>query len=231
MENNIGNSYILSIRISSDGFSLSVNEKTGLLLSTKNVAASVFSLSADDLIKILSNETQLNYEQIRIICESDTYIFIPTALFKPEEATDYINFQHKIPKNERIIVNKIPTWDTVNIFTLPANLVQAIQHVFPLLTIQHQMSHLLEDSVKPQPDNVLHIYIRSTMLDVIALKDGKPVLLNSFSYQTTEDFSYHALNVVEQLSLDMDKCKVYLYNVDKKPELAKVLGTYVTLAN
>jgi hypothetical protein len=231
MENTIANSYTLSIRISSDGFSLSVNEKSGLQLSTKNVAASIFSLSAEDIIKILRNETELNYQQIRIICESDIYIFIPTALFKPEEATDFINFQRKIPKSERIIVNKIPSWDTVNVFTLPGNLVQAITHTFPDLTIQHQMSYLLEEDVKSQPENALHVYVRPNMLDIVALKAGKLQLLNSFNYHTTEDFTYHALNVVEQLSLDLDKCKVYLYNADKKPELAKVLGNYVTIAN
>lgn len=231
MENTTANSYNLSIRISSDGFSLLVTDGSGLQLSTKKVTASVFSLSAEEITNIIEKETQLNFHHIRIICETDIYIFVPMPLFRTGEAVHFLNFQHKAKKNERVIYNTIPTWNTVNVFSIPGSLLQALTDLFPGQAIEHHMSSFLSDKIKPQQENSLSIWARQQMADLIIIKEGKLQLLNSFSYQTAEDFCFHALNAMEQLSLDTNKHKVFLYNATKKPELEKVLENYVTIIN
>jgi len=230
MENTTGNSYNLSIRIKSDGFYLSVYDEFGLLLSSQHIAVSAFNLSADEIIRIMNNEIQLNYKSLNLICESDSYLFIPTPFFKIDEAADLLNFQHrKEDKKERLVVNMLTNWDTVNVFSIPAALEQALTNLFPGTGIEHQTSWLLNHKIKLYQENSLSVWVRSNMLDIVVIKDGKLQLMNSFSYQTPEDFTYHTLNVIELLSLDIEKCKVYLYNSEKKPELEKTLGSYVTV--
>lgn len=231
MENTAGNSYILSIRINSDGFSLLINDESGSLLSTQHVSTVLYSLSAEKIARIISVEAPNNYQKVNVICESDKYIFVPTPFFKPEEATNFLYFQHKKEKHERIMYNYIPDWNTVNVFAVPTVLEQALARLYPESIIEHQLTWLLKNKVKQQFSNSLFIWVRGKMLDVIALKDGKLQLLNSFSYQTPEDFSYHTLNIIEQLSLDIEKCQVYLYNSEKKPELARILEKYVTVSS
>jgi hypothetical protein len=231
MENTTGNSYNLSIRINSDGFSLSVFDESESLISTQHVSAALFTLSSDEIVRILSAETQLNYQNIKLICESDKYIFIPTPIFTPEEATDFLTFQHKKEKNERVVCNTIPAWETVNSFTIPATLEQALSRLFPGASIEHQISWLLTNKIKPQLGNSVSIWVRQKKMDIIALKESKLQLMNSFNYQTPEDFTYHALNIIEQLSLDIEKCKVFIYNAEKKPELKMLLEKYVTTEN
>ncbi|HEY6914849.1 MAG TPA: DUF3822 family protein [Paludibacter sp.] len=226
MEKTAENSYTLSIRINSDGFSLLINDESGLLLSTQNISTSLFNLSAEEIVRIISIETPYYYEKVNIICESDSYIFIPTLFFKREEAMDFLYFQHKKQKNERVIYNYVSDWDTVNVFSIPATLEQALARLFPESIIEHQLSWLLKNKIKPLQTNSLSIWVRSKMMDVVALKNGKLQLLNSFSYQTPEDFTYHALDIIEQLSLDIEKCDVFLYNSDKKTELGKILEKY-----
>jgi hypothetical protein len=229
MENTNVNSYNLSIRIHADGFSLSVMEENGSLLSGKEVKASIFSLSSNDIIKLLNSETEINYEKIRLICETDNYLFIPTSLFIANESHHYLGFQHKIHKNESILFNPIPAWDTVNTFTIPTNLKGAIDSLFPNTIIEHQMSWLLTEKVKLQQDDTITIWIRSKSIDMIVIKNGKLHLLNSFAYQTPEDMTYHTLNVIEQLSIDVDSCKVFLYNAEKNPAFGKLLSNYLQL--
>jgi len=229
MENTVENAYNLSIRISSDGFSLFVNDKYGLQISSKTLTVPMFSLPAEELVKLLSIETQLNYQNIRIVCESDIYLFVPEPVFKPEEASVFLNFQHNLQKSDSVIYNTIPTWNTVNVFAIPSTLHQAIAELFPKLKIEHQMSYLLTDKIKFQQENSLHVWSRPRMQDIVILKEGRLQLMNSYSYQTSEDFCYHTLNVIEQLSVDTEKCNVYLYNTEQKPELAKLLNNYVTV--
>lgn len=231
MENTTGNSYNLSIRINSDGFSLSVFDESESLISAQHVSATLFTLSSEEIVKIVGAETQLNYHNIKLICESDKYIFIPTPIFTPEKATDFLTFQHKKEKNERVVCNTIPAWETVNTFTIPATLEQALSRLFPGTSIEHQVSWLLTNKIKPQTGNSVSIWVRQKKMDIIALKEGKLQLLNSFNYQTPEDFTYHTLNIIEQLSLEIEKCKVFIYNVEKKPELKMLLEKYVTTEN
>jgi hypothetical protein len=227
MENTNVNSYNLSIRINSDGFSLSVVEDSGLLLSTKEVKASIFSLSSTDIEKLLKAETEINYKEIRFICETDNYLFVPTTLFVANEKSHYIGFQHKLHKNESILFNPIPAWDTVNVFSIPSNLRNAINSLFPDTVIEHQMSWLLSKKVNISQADSINIWIRTKLIDIIVLKNGKLHLLNSFTHQTPEDMTYHVLNVIEQLSLDVENSKVFLHNTEKGSAFEKLLSNYL----
>ena len=144
---------------------------------------------------------------------------------------DLLYFQQKKEKNERIIYNNISDWDTVNVFAIPLELEHALSRLFPESIIEHQLSWLLKNKIKPLQTNSLSIWVRSKMLDVIVLKNKKLQLMNSFSYQTPEDFTYHVLDIIEKLSLDIEKCDVFLYNSEKKPELGIMLEKYVTVSS
>ncbi|MFT3754286.1 MAG: DUF3822 family protein [Paludibacter sp.] len=229
MEKTAENSYILSIRINPDGFSLLINDESGSLLSTQHVSTALINLSVEEIVRIISLEAPHYYKKVILICESDKYIFIPTPFFKKEEAVDFLYFQHKKDKHERIMYNYISDWNTVNVFAVPAAIEQAMARLFPESLIEHQLSWLLKNRIKTQQSSSLYVWVRSKMLDVIALKDGKLQLMNSFGYQTPEDFSYHTLDIIEQLSLDIEKCNVNLFNSEKKPELARILEKYVTV--
>jgi hypothetical protein len=229
MENTTLNSYNLIIRISSDGFYLSVYNEANSLLTSKKINAPLFSLPLEEVIHLLEKETQLNYSSFRIICESDTYTIIPVDIFRIDEAADFLRLEHKQTKNESILFNKIPAWNLVNTFAIPGTIHNALNHLFPKTIIEHHVSYLLTDEVRLQNENCLYCHARTKFLDIITLKNGNLQLINSFRYQTPEDFTYFTLNVFDKLSLDIEKCPVYLLNVENKPELGKMLEKYVTV--
>ncbi len=223
--------YSLSVRIHSEGFSLSVFDESNSLLSAKKVNAALFSLPLDDVILLFENETKLYYKDVSIICESDTYTILPTDVFSIENAADFLYFEHKPTENESILINKIPAFDIVSVFSIPATIQKAMNFLFKESTIEHHLSWLLSEKIRLQNENSLYIWTRINRLDIIALKNSKLQLINSFSYQTPEDFVYFALNVFEKLSLDTEKDTVYLFNAENKPELRNLLSKYVTVIN
>ena len=221
--------YRLSIRFSSDGFSLLVHDKTNLLISSKKVAAPLFSITKNELIEIIEKETGdlLNYSDIRIICELDNYVFVPAPLFEIGNESDFFQLEHKLDIKDCILFNEIASWETVNIFSIPKNLKDAFTHLFKNRPIEHNLSYFLTDQVKQRNDTVAQIWVRPTLMDIVLLVNGNIHLINSFTYNTPEDFTYYTLNLYEQLSLDTDTCKVKLFNVGGNNVIQKMLQKYV----
>lgn len=219
--------YLLSIRLNQEGINLSVFDELNSLLSSKKILKSLFSLSSDEIIKILTPEMQLNYRTVRLICESEKYTFVPAPIFKPETAADFLYFQFKPEKNDQIIVNPIPQWDTVNVFSVPKTVYTALTYLFPHTVIEHQLSYLLNEKVKPQSESSVHLAVRSNVMDVTVVINGNLQLINTYSFITPQDFTYHVLNLFDKLPLDTENCHVVLYNADKKPELQKTLELYL----
>ncbi|MFA5046883.1 MAG: DUF3822 family protein, partial [Paludibacter sp.] len=115
------NPYSLSIRFSSDGFSLLIYDELKKLLTAKTVPVDLTTIHYEDLIELLLDdvETILNIKKIRLIYESDTYAFVPASIFRAEHATDFLFFQDKLNKSDKISFNKLPNWDTVDVFAVP----------------------------------------------------------------------------------------------------------------
>ncbi len=222
------NNYSLSIRFCSNGFSLLVCDESNLLLSSKRVSTSVFSLSEEEIIHLLAQqpETEVDYRNIRLICEMDNYTFIPVPIFKPENAVDFLNLQHKTAKNDRIVFKILETWNTVNVFSMPNTLNMALKQLYPQLSIEHHLSYLLSYKIK-QGESGIYIWVRPKTMDVVVLKNGNLTLINSYSYQTPEDFTYFTLNIFEQLSLDTETCEVKLFNTEKLSPFRKYIQKYV----
>lgn len=227
-DSTISNQYSLSIRISSDGFSLSVVDGSDSLISTKIIPTILTSLSAEQITTLINKETQINYRNIHLIYESDIYTFVPAPVFRSNEAAEYLNFQqNKTTKNDIVLYNYLPVWDTVNVFAIPKAIQAALSQLFPNTIIEQHVSYFLSTKVKTQHENALFIWTRPKTMDIIAFKNGKLYLLNSYLYLTAEDFTYHTLNIIDKLSIDTDKCKVGLFNAEKKPELKKTLEKYL----
>jgi len=229
MENTPENSYNLSIRISSDGFSLSVFDKEKTLLSSKKINTSLFTMSLDEVIQFIDNETQLNYSSVRFICESESYTFIPKALFKPEYAAFLLHLEHKPEKNEIILFNILPAWEAVNTYSIPGTIHNAVSLLFHNATIEHHLSWFMDEKVRLKSETCIYCWNRNTVFDVIVLNDRKLQLINSFKYRTPEDFTYFVLNIVDKLTLDLNKSTAHLFNFENKPELGIMLEKYINI--
>jgi hypothetical protein len=219
--------YLLSLRLGSDGFNISVFDESGMLLSSKKITRSLYSLSSDEIRNAIAPETQLNYSSVRIICESDIYTFIPAQVFKKEEAADLLHFQFKPDKNDQILYNRIPQWNTMNVFSIPRTVHIALSGLFPEVPVEHHLSYFLSECIKFRSDSSVYIEVRGNVMDVVVILNGILQLINSYSFVTPEDFTYYTLNLFDKLPLDTENCRVVLYNADKRPELQKTLELYL----
>jgi len=224
-----GVQYSLSIRFSSDGFSLSIYNELDKLLSVRKVTTALFKTTSEDIVKLLTEETEtfLNMKSTRVICETDLYTLVPAAIFKAEEASLYLNFHDKRDKTDRILFNRLSQRDIVNVFSIPNALNVAINQLYPGSTIEHHISWFFNEKLNRQTDNSVHIWVRPEVMDVVVLTNRNVILANSFAYETSEDFVYFTLNIFDQLVLNKDEYKIKLYNTKNQTDIQDCLKKYI----
>ena len=223
------NQYSLSIRFSSDGFSLCIYDEVDHLISKKRVDQSLFLLKENAIYELIANEveTQLEFKNIRLICESDIYTLVPDVFFTPEMVCDYLYFDREKNKNDSELFSQLTVWENTLIYSLPTHLQNAINRVYPNKHIEHHLTLFLSEIANDRNESGLKIWTRQKKLDVAVITNGKLTLLNSYNYNTPEDYTFFVLNIFEQLSLDTETCKVEIYNLDNNSEIKNLLQIYV----
>lgn len=223
------NQYTLSIRVSPDGFFFSVSDSSDILLGSKDVPCHLFSLGQHEIASLLENESILfnpDYNQVHLIVETGRYVFVPAPLFMPQETDTYFNFQHRKEKDNIVIFNRIDKWNTVNVFSLPYAIHEALQSVFPDIVPLHQLSFVLNHAIRSAED-CLHVWVRPHDIDVVVIQQKQLKLMNSFPYSAVEDAVYYILTIFEQLNLDVEQTKIKLYQRIKNDGLKSILSQYI----
>lgn len=223
------NEYNLSIRITSDGFSLYLLEQNAKVLLSKKVEAPLFSLSTSEIENIFKQEKDIilsDYSQIQIVVETNTYTTVPAALFIPSESDHYFHFEHADDKDKIVLFNRIPASDIINIFSLPLTLNKALTRQFPETTPDHHITYFLKERIKERRDSI-HVWIGKTSVDIILYKDNRINLINNYSVTSNEDIIYYILFLAETFHFDTETAQFILYQDDNRKEVSDLLSAYV----
>lgn len=205
--NLVNNQYSLSIRISSDGFSLCVYDQKRTIISRKNIKSEQGNDITEFLQNILANNGEIHqkYKDTAIICESGYHTIIPEVFHKIESEREFLKLQHpSLPDSCRVFHNKISGQQSVLIFGLEQNITQLFAGYFQQLTPESHLVNILHKIIDKGDDKTT-VWIRPEEIDCIVYKDHKIILLNKYPYQSSEDIVYHLLNIHQQLDLNPDE--------------------------
>lgn len=91
------------------------------------------------------------------------------------------------------------------------SLFNVILKYFPSTQFLHQNSTLIESSLHQSIKNeYIHIQFNRKSIDIVAFKNNKLQLQNTFDYKTAEDVIYFLLYVMEQLGLSQETTELYI---------------------
>lgn len=227
------NNFDLSIRFTPDGFYLSVSEN-GHPVSSKKVQADFNNFTETEIIDVLAAEPELQmvFKTVRLVYETNHYTFVPVEFFTPENANDFLIFQHpRLPKNHTVLYNNLEPWDAVNVFAMPSNLHKVLNNFLPEIAVEHHLTTLLTDQIVMQNGKMLHVQVRSNETDFVVLHDSKLLLVNTFQVTSIEDTVYHTLNIATQLALNTDECKVTVHGQENLQSCFELLSKYFDNCN
>ncbi|NTW34261.1 MAG: DUF3822 family protein, partial [Bacteroidetes bacterium] len=158
-------------------------------------------------IKILKQ----NFQKVIVIIDSPFFTLIPDELYSPDNAKDYLAFNHTFKHNEKALTDNISNVASKNIYWLPFDLDVFISKYFTNYEYRH-ISTILLNSVfsetKMQDKVLVNISGNNMLITVTVGKELK--YCNTFVFHSAEDSIFYLLNVFTQLKLNPDSFPVLL---------------------
>lgn len=129
--------------------------------------------------------------------------------------------------NANTVSELIPEWQLYNIYSVPLDIHEWTSRKFPSARYWHQYSIGIKNINAADIDGSMAVDFRNNDFTVIAAKEGKLLLTQTFSYSAPEDVLYYLLKTCQQFSLSQQGVQLQLSGlVDKQSSLYKELYQY-----
>lgn len=231
-------SYILSLQLSLHGLVLSVyHPETNkyIALQAFRFEGSVKPIELASCIDLIQKDVPWLYspfQSVNFIYGSNQSTLIPNALFDETKSELYLQFNQPVNENSQIEFNNLKSIQAVNIFSVPVNVYETIIKNWPESRFFHSSSVLIESlaiNFKNKTDNnTLFVNFMEDSFEVVYFKDNRLHFYNAFRFNTTEDFIYFLLSVLEQLALNPEDAKVILIgDIDKSKQNYDMIFRYI----
>lgn len=231
------NHHKLSVQLTLSGLSFlvtsSTTNKTVVFLEKKFDQ----TVSPEELLLELQSELNNNvifdtlFSHINIIYHTRLYTLTPTHLFDPSKSSDYLKFNAKILKNDYIAHDTVENHDLTIVYVPFVNINNFLFEKFGDFNYHHSTTLLLKNFLEDKKNIKLpriYLNIYSNTFDLVAIKNGKLLLCNSFEYNSPEDFIYFILFCLEQLKMNPETIDLFVSgNINKGDSNHSILYKYV----
>lgn len=155
---------------------------------------------------------------------------VPESLFSMDTNREMIEVIHGNLHKGLILTEKIPWWEFFNVYRISPEVHQLLQQQFTAGKYWHYYSLLLKSykmfDTQEQADSIKVIFYADKMV-VLAIRDGKVHLMQTFPYQDTKDVAYHLLNCCHQLGIDPENVRLLVGGlIDRQSALSTELHKY-----
>lgn len=207
---------ILSIRLSTDGFSFSIHsslQDEPVAYVNKEVEPSL-SLTAN--LKRAFRDIELlgqEYRQVNVIMVNKRFTLVPLEMFEDDQSETLFYHNHTKKENETVHFNILKKSNAVVVFGMDKSAVQFLSEQYPEAKFYSQASPLIEHfSVKSKLGNNRKMYacVRGNAIDMFCFERGHLMLANSFDCKETPDRIYYLLYLWKQLGLDQERDELHL---------------------
>ena len=131
------------------------------------------------------------FKNISIAFVNNRSTLIPNAIFRPEKLADYHQFNFSKQEEDHFHSDKLINLSAHNIYSIPdyiTNIFSSIKNI----SFNHFSSSLIEASLIQAKNektlSLINVHVLPSSFQVIAIKNQKLELYNSFIYQSSEDF-------------------------------------------
>jgi hypothetical protein len=217
----------LSIEIGLNEFSYLIRDNEQVLaLETNQENLSLFS-------EKIKTHTWLSrkYKSTNICLVNQKSTLIPDSFFEQKKKREYLSFNHEKTENLEILYDKIMPINSYNVYGISKPIMELIETHFKDATLKHHSSSLIVNwstEHKNNEEKKLVLNFQNKNFQIMMIDKMELKYFNTFKFQHNNDCIYHLLFAVEQLKLDAEKIKLFLYgNILKNSELYNLIYSYV----
>ncbi|MDR1652967.1 MAG: DUF3822 family protein [Prevotellaceae bacterium] len=172
----------------------------------------------EDFLRVLAQATEIRHmtENIRIVCQSEHFAFVPLALFSPHEARYFLDFQEKTD-DAAVCSNILGDREIAAVFAVPQSLVKAMSRFAEKTEITLHLTEIMRHKHSGDSDCV-RMWIAQNSFDVLVFEKNRLKFYNSFKFGKKEDIMYFMTAIFEQLSLNFQTTEIFVYNAENKKD-------------
>ena len=205
------NEYILSIQVSLDGFSFSVNhpdEKRLLALKHTSLTISNERFITRRLTEWMELEEllQKSYREIRLIVASEKFILVPDSLYNAQYKRTITQPVLETDATEEIRENFIDTLNMRLLFTLPPQL----RNILNDARIIHPVKMFIEKRPAVSARNGLILWFNSGGCYLVLYNAEQIILANHFRITHENDVIYYVLTTLKQLGVSSKETQLFV---------------------
>lgn len=193
------------------------------------------SQNTDELIKYLNKEYLLKkeYSTSTISYSSDTLTLIPNEYYLDNQKEKVLGF---IEDNTGDIKSEdIHQIDAKIIYSINKKLQNIIKEIQPQIIEKHTTNILIDQLIRQYntlEEKSAFLFVQDSSIQIIVLNRDKLLFQNTFPIDSEIDILYYTLLSYEQLKLDPENTKLYLYgNTKKGDKIYSVLYDYIRYVN
>ncbi len=155
--------------------------------------------------------TRLPFKRVEIIPITPTWTMVPSDLFDENHLRDVLNLGIEVNSTDPLGLDLIAGGELKIAYSWPQSWKNVVENQFEEYTVRHfagvLASMLLRNN---KQETILYAHVHGFQVDLLAIKEGKALLFNSYFFQSPEDFLYFVTLVYEQLSLNREMVPLYL---------------------
>lgn len=174
---------------------------------------------------------QIQYQSINIAFVNDRATILPNAIFNKSELATYHQFNFVKQSEDVFFHDSFTNIAAQNVFAIPDYLINSFSEVNNK-RICHFSTSLIEASLlyakSTNALSLVDVHVLPNSFQILIIKNQQLALYNSFDYQTSEDFIYYLLFVLEQQKIDNKQASIRLLGeVEKNSTIYNLLYTYI----
>jgi hypothetical protein len=171
------------------------------------------------------------FKNVQVAFVNNRSTLMPNAIFKADKLKSFHQFNFSIQEEDLFFSDQLINLSAHNIYSIPdyvATIFKEIKNV----QYKHFSSSLIEAAIVNAKSNkalsAINVHILPSSFQVTVIKNQKLELYNSFIYQSSEDFIYYLLFVLDQLNINNEEATLTLTGeVEKNSVIYTMLYKYI----
>lgn len=212
-------SYKIYIEISVTGFKYTIfNNSTSTFIGIEEYRfESIFNdFSMVEPLKLIIKQVSLLQKTFSKFCVAyvnQRATLIPNAIFNQDKLALFHQYNYTKQEEDLFFYDNLINLSAKNIYSIP-DYIYNLFSSFKNVSITHASSTLIEaallQSKKEKALSLVDVHVLPNSFQIIAIKNQQLEIYNSFTYQTSEDFLYYLLFVLDQLKIDNEEVTIRL---------------------
>jgi hypothetical protein len=231
------NEYQVFLQVSKNGVSYTIfNPQTNTFIGLEsymfNDIYNDYSLLAP-LQEFITQATllQKTFQKMVVSYVNNRATLIPKPIFQANDLAVYHQFNFAKQEEDVFKSDYLINISAYNVYSIPDYIVNAFQKLNNVV-FHHFSTSLIEASLlyskKTASTITVDVHVLPSSFQITVIKNQQLELYNSFNYQTSEDFIYYLLFVLNQLNIKNDEATIRLTGeVDKNSAIYDMLFKYI----